>query len=115
MKIKLLLSFLVFFIGITTASASFPVKRATTTSVENSTTLTTDTVDAEMTSPAVMKGSDKTTAILLWLFLGGFAGHRWYLGSPIGWNILFILTGGFFFVGWVIDGIEIISGTYPGL
>ncbi|WP_452224714.1 NINE protein [Lacinutrix chionoecetis] len=114
MKIKLLLSFLVFFIGITTASASFPVKRTTTT-VENTTNVTTDTVDAEMTSPAVMKRKDKTTAILLWVFLGGFAAHRWYLGSPIGWNILFILTGGFFIVGWIIDGIDIITDKYPGL
>jgi hypothetical protein len=114
MKIKLLLSFLVFFIGITTASASFPVKRAAKT-VENTTNITTDTVDTEMTSPAVMKRKDKTTAILLWVFLGGFAAHRWYLGSPIGWNILFILTAGFFFVGWVIDGIDIITDKYPGL
>ncbi|WP_034058280.1 TM2 domain-containing protein [Lacinutrix jangbogonensis] len=115
MKIKLLLSFLVFFIGITTASASFPVKRATTTTVENTTNATTDIVDTAMTSPAVMKAKDQTTAILLWLFLGGFAAHRWYLGSPIGWNILFILTAGFFLVGWVIDGVEIITNSYPGL
>ena len=114
MKIKLLLSFLVFFIGITTASASFPVKR-TTTAVENTNTVTLETVDAEMTSPAVMKGNDKTTAILLWVFLGGFAAHRWYLGSPIGWNILFILTAGGAGIWWIIDGIDIITDKYPGL
>jgi hypothetical protein len=117
MKIKLLLSFLVFFMAVTTASASFPVKRATTT-VESTTTVSTNDSDVSaMTSPAVMvKRADKMLiALLLWLFLGGFAAHRWYLGSPIGWNILFILTLGGLGVWWIIDGIDIITENYPGL
>lgn len=115
MKIKLLLSFLVFFIGITTASASFPVKR-TATSTETTTQISTDEVEEGLVSPAVIKaGKTMITALLLWFFLGGFAAHRWYLGSPIGWNILFILTLGGLGVWWIIDGIDIITENYPGL
>lgn len=115
MKIKLLLSFLVFFIGISTASASFPVKRATTTTVETTTEMATDNIDAEMTSPAVMASKNQVTALLLWFFLGAFAAHRWYLGSPIGWNILYIVTLGGLFVWAIIDLIDIITENYPGL
>jgi TM2 domain-containing membrane protein YozV len=39
---------------------------------------------------------------VLWFF-GGFLGlHKFYLGK-IGWGILYILTGGLFFIGWIID------------
>jgi hypothetical protein len=94
------------------ASASFPVERTKATSQLETVEYSTEV----LTSPAAAAWSNsQTVAILLWFFLGGLAGHRWYLGSPIGWNILFILTAGFLVVGWVIDGIDIITGNYPGL
>jgi hypothetical protein len=115
MKIKFTLLMMGIFMLVGNLSyASFPVERQTVvtvnaeTSVEESTTV--------LSSPAAVAWSeDQTIAILLWFFLGGLAGHRWFLKSPWYWNVLFILTIGFFVVGWVIDGIEIITGTYPGL
>jgi len=118
MKTKLTLALMSIFMMVSSfAFASFPVERQVTTQVvtlENGTTVEEST--ATLTSPAAVAWSeDQTIAILLWFFLGGFAGHRWFLKSPWYWNVLFILTFGFFVVGWVIDGIEIITGSYPGL
>lgn len=44
----------------------------------------------------------KTTAYLLWFFLGFLGGHKFYLGK-IGTGILYILTLGFFGIGWFFD------------
>jgi len=41
--------------------------------------------------------------LLLLLFLGGLAAHRWYRGKPAGWNILFILTMGGFGIWACVD------------
>lgn len=99
------------------AFASFPVERQVVSeTVAVSDTETMEVATTTLTSPAAVAWSeDQTVAILLWFFLGGFAAHRWFLKSPWYWNVLFIITFGFFVVGWVIDGIEIITGSYPGL
>ena len=52
---------------------------------------------------------NKTTAIILSLFLGGLGIDRFYLGY-IGLGILKLLTGGVFGIMWLIDLILIISG-----
>lgn len=72
------------------------------------------TVTAEdAISPAAAASGDNMLAlVLLWFFLGGIAGHRWYAGKPIGWNILFILTLGGFGIWWLVDGINILSGNF---
>ena len=45
---------------------------------------------------------NKWVALLLCFFLGGLGAHRFYEGK-IGTGILWLCTGGLFFVGWVID------------
>lgn len=44
----------------------------------------------------------KTTAYLLWFFLGAFGFHRFYLGK-VGTGLLFLFTLGFLGIGWLID------------
>ncbi len=117
MKLKIILSVLVLVLTVGSSYASFPVIRT----AKNASNLTTVTVDnstvSELTSPAAatVKSKDMLVALLLWFFLGGFAGHRWYLGSPTGWNILFILTLGGVGVWAIIDLIDILTEKYPGL
>ena len=43
-----------------------------------------------------------TVAYILWFFLGVFGVHRFYLGRPIT-GVIWLLTGGGFFVGWLFD------------
>lgn len=49
-----------------------------------------------------MRQKNKWVALLLCFFLGGIGAHRFYEGK-IGTGILWLCTGGLFFVGWVID------------
>jgi hypothetical protein len=51
---------------------------------------------------AVVAGKSKTTAYLLWFFLGAVSAHKFYLGK-IGIGILYLLTGQLFGIGWLID------------
>lgn len=44
----------------------------------------------------------KTTAYLLWFFLGGFSAHRFYMGKT-GSAIVYLLTGQLLGIGWIID------------
>lgn len=55
--------------------------------------------------------NDKSFAvtILLWFFLGLLGIHRFYLGH-IGMGVLYLLTGGLCGVGWLIDGILLLTG-----
>jgi hypothetical protein len=47
--------------------------------------------------------------LLLLLFLGGLAAHRWYKGKPAGWNILFILTAGGCGIWALVDLVNILT------
>jgi len=113
MKIKFLLAFLLCIGAYTTSYASFPVERVVT----ESTNVTSPTTNVEMTttliSPAASSG-DKSllVGILLWFFLGWAAGHRWYYGKPVLWNIIFILTGGGLGIWWIIDLINMLTGNF---
>lgn len=114
MKIKLLLSFLVLMLSYSTCYASFPVKRVNSTTAN--TEVSTNHASEEIYAPAAAaKAKDKWVAAALWFVLGAFAAHRWYIGSPWYWNVLYIITFGYFIVGHIIDIVQILTDSYPGL
>ena len=59
----------------------------------------------------VTSDKSRTTALLLCIFLGTIGIHRFYVGK-IGTGILYLLTGGLFGIGWIIDIIKIASGSF---
>lgn len=56
-----------------------------------------------------MSAKSKTTAALLCFFLGVFGIHRFYIGKT-NTGILWLLTGGVFGVGIIVDFIVILCG-----
>lgn len=58
-----------------------------------------------------ISSKSKTVAILLCLFFGGIGIHRFYVGK-IGSGILYLFTGGLFGIGWLVDLIKIILGSF---
>jgi len=44
----------------------------------------------------------KSTAYILWFFLGAFGAHKFYL-NKVGIGILYFFTFGLFGIGWIID------------
>ena len=44
----------------------------------------------------------KSVAYLLWLLVGIFGGHCFYLGK-VGKGVLYLCTGGLFLIGWLFD------------
>lgn len=114
MKIKFIITLLIFVVATSASYASFPVKRAVI-NTENSVTEKETSNEVIIAVPATSAKKDKWVAAALWFVLGGFAAHRWYLGSPWYWNVLYIITFGFVLVGHIIDIVEILIGSYPGL
>lgn len=49
--------------------------------------------------------------IILWFFFGILGFHYFYAGR-IGMGLLWLITGGLFGIGWVIDIIVILTGTF---
>jgi len=113
MNLRITFLFALLFMVSIPAFAGFPVERRAV--VETATELSADENADELVSPAAYALDSQMTALLLWVFLWPFAAHRWYLKSPIGWNILFILTFGGLGIWAIVDLIDIITGNYPGL
>lgn len=112
MKFKLLLLLFALLLAAPASFASFPVQRTTVS--ETAVDQVNSDEETTLFSPAALADAkSQGVALLLWFFLGGLAAHRWYLGSPWYWNVLFIITLGGFFIWAVIDLIDIITGNYP--
>ena len=62
-------------------------------------------------SPYAVSSKDWLTALLLCILVGCLGVHRFYCGK-IGTGILWLLTGGCFGIGWIIDVILIASGEF---
>ncbi len=54
---------------------------------------------------------NRWVAFALCLFLGIFGAHYFYTGR-IGMGILYLFTGGLVGIGWIIDMIRILNGTF---
>ncbi len=53
----------------------------------------------------------KLATLLLCIFLGEIGVHRFYVGK-IGTGILWLLTGGIFGIGWIVDIILIATDNF---
>ena len=111
MKLKIIFTIVSILLVTSFSYASFPVKRVAV--IDNSSEISKDSVTEVLVSPAAA-GSEKSQgiALLLGIFLGGLAGHKWYLGNPWYINVLFIITLGGLGIWWIIDMIRIITGDY---
>lgn len=106
--------------------ASFPVRKEVQThqisKVEQKSESNLSKVDFKQSNDKKEVKSTPTTAsktmdeklilVLLWLFLGGLAAHRWYKGKPALINILFIITLGGFGIWAIIDLINILTDNF---
>ena len=121
MKKTILLLFLAAFLFAGNVHASFPV------STESEIVSTSETDDSPQTpqnsqiklsqktikkaAPPVVPRADEDIilTLILLLFLGWLAAHRWYHNKPAIWNLLFIVTLGGFGLWYLVDLINILT------
>ncbi len=126
-KIKLALVALVATVIITGSSvyASFPVKNEVKTeqTVNSNATATEQSAELKAVEKSLtekvsakpentLMDNDMIITLLLWWFLWPLAAHRWYKKKPVGWNILFILTGGGCGIWAIVDAINILTDNF---
>lgn len=58
-----------------------------------------------------ISNKSKGTAAVLCFLLGGLGIHRFYVGK-IGTGILYLLSAGLFGIGWIVDFIMILCGSF---
>ncbi|MDR1600454.1 MAG: TM2 domain-containing protein [Oscillospiraceae bacterium] len=54
---------------------------------------------------------NRWVAFALCFFLGAFGAHRFYVGK-VGTGLLYLFSGGGFFLGWLIDIVMILTGSF---
>ena len=82
--------------------------------INNSNNNTNTNVNANINGAGVPHGKPKNkwVTFTLWLLLGIVGGHKFYEGK-IGTGILYMFTGGLFFIGWIIDLFAILNKPNP--
>jgi TM2 domain-containing membrane protein YozV len=110
MKFKTILTLMFMALTMNVAFASFPVQRQARPSSSVSEISVNSDEEDEIITP--MMGTEKSQgiALILALVLGLLAAHRWYLGRPWPFNIIFIFTLGGFGIWLLVDIIRIITG-----
>jgi TM2 domain-containing membrane protein YozV len=64
-----------------------------------------------MAENTIRSKKSRTTTLILCILLGWLGIHRFYVGKT-GTGILWLLTGGIFGIGWLIDFIMILVGSF---
>ncbi len=58
-----------------------------------------------------MQNPGKMVALIIVFFLGGIGVHKFLTGDYL-MGVIYLFTGGICLIGWIIDIIKILKGTY---
>ncbi len=80
--------------------------------INNANTNTNSNVNTNVNAMGMGRRKNKWVALLLCAFLGFFGAHKFYEGKA-GMGILYMFTGGLFFIGVIIDFIALLAKPNP--